>query len=147
MSSRHQQRTIRLAPDLTTIYQAEAASLGMSVPALIAADIKRYRRMADAAIPEITDRQWGLLSHVCDGIEALDIGVSGIDDVPSSGRLAAGIIEWMRGGGSETSPTWARDLYDQMLTWSPLTVAGVLMRLRADGAKAADQCEEHGSEP
>jgi hypothetical protein len=109
------------------------------VPALIATDIKRYRRMADAAILPLTERQWNLLSHVCDGIEALDIGVSGIDDVPSSGRIAAEVMDWMRGGGSETSPKWARDLYDQMLEWSPLTVAGVLMRLRADGAKAADE--------
>lgn len=137
--TRHQQRTIRLAPDLTTIYQAEAASLGASVPALIAADITRYRRMADAAIPRLTDKQWGLLSHVCDGIEALDIGVSRIDDVPSPVRIAAEIMDWMRGGGSGTSPKWARDLYDQVGQWPPLTVAGVLMRLRADGAKAADE--------
>lgn len=137
--TRRQQRTIRLAPDITMIYQAEAASLGMSVPALIAADIKRYRRMADAAIPPLTERQWTLLSHVCDGIETLDIAVSRVDDVPSPDRIASGIMDWMHAGGSETSPRWARDLYDQVLTWSPLTIAGVLMRLRADGAKAADR--------
>ena len=68
--TRHQQRTIRLAPDLTLIYQAEAASLGMSVPALIAADIKRYRRMADAAIPPLTERQWKVI-EVEDGAQAL----------------------------------------------------------------------------
>jgi hypothetical protein len=129
---------IRLSPDLLTIYRAEAASLGTSPGRLIGADIHRFRRMADAAIPTLTQQEWGLLAHVCDGIEALDIGVSQIDDLPSGNRIAAEIMDWMRGASSESKPGWAVALYDQAQQWPPLTVAGVLMRLRTDGAKAAD---------
>jgi hypothetical protein len=97
--------------------------------------------MAEAAIPTLTERQWGLLAHVCDGIEMYALIGGRRDDLPSAMRIAAEIMDWMRRGGSETSPEWARALYDQVVQWSPLAVAGVLMRLRADGARAAEATE------
>lgn len=129
---------IRLAADLLAIYRAEAAGLGVSAPRLIATDIYRYRRMAEAAIPPLTERQWGLLAHVCDGMEMHALLSARRDDPPTADRIAAEIMDWMRAGGSETRPQWARELYDAVCIWPPLVVAGVLMRLRAEGARHAD---------
>lgn len=132
----------RLAKDLTFLYQAEAKGLfgdrsGYGAGTLASADLSRYRRMAEAAVPQLTDRQWGLLSHILDGAEFARL-VHRDDGMPSSGEIAAGIMDWMRAGGSETAPAWARQLYDQARAWSPLTIAGILFRLRGEAARKVD---------
>lgn len=129
---------IRLAQSVLDIWQPEAASMGVSTPRLIATDLRRYRMLADAAVPRLTDQQWGLISHVLDGIEAAEI-LAGHDDLGMVGpaRIAAEIHDWMAPLG-ERAPKWARELYEQVQAWAPLTVAGVLMRLRGEAARTLD---------
>ena len=143
---------VRLSPDLTILYKAEAQALiggggnardirKFGVPTVLNADINRYRSMAGAAVPHLTERQWGLLSHVLDGAEFARL-IMRDDSLPGPSEIAAGIMDWMRAGGSETSPAWARQLYDQVLGWSPLTIAGVLFRLRSEEARKVEAADD-----
>lgn len=135
-------KPIRLAQAVLDVWSPEAASLGVSTPRLVATDLKRYRMLADAAVPRLTPQQWGLLSHVLDGLEAAEI-VMGRDDLGPLGpaRIAAEIHDWMAPHG-ERAPKWARELHDQVLGWSMLTIAGVLMRLRGEGARQVEDAAE-----
>lgn len=137
---------IRLTEDLFFLYHAEAQSLlgeskQFGLPRLVAADLNRYRSMAGAAVPQLTDRQWGLLSHVLDGAEFSRL-ILRDDSLPGRGEIAASIMDWMRAGGSETSPAWARQIYDAALGWSPLTIAGVLFRLRSEAARKMEAADD-----
>ena len=121
--------TINLSPPLTLI-QAEAAAMGVSFPALLTADAVRFRRLADAAVPPLTEWQWGLLSHVLDGIDAHRI-LTGDDSLPSVGSIVAEIDTWADSALDDDTMR-AGDLRRQVASWSPLTIAGVLFRLRAE---------------
>lgn len=129
---------IRLAQHILDVWGAEAKSIGVSTPRLIATDLNRYRIMADQAVPKLSEQQWGLISHVLDGIEAAEI-VSGNDGLEHVGpdRIAAELKDWMRPYGDKP-PAWARKLHDDVLTWSPLTIAGLLMRLRGEAARKVE---------
>lgn len=127
--------TINLSPPLTLI-QAEAAAMGVSFPALLTADIVRFRRLADAAIPSLTDWQWMLLSHVLDGIEMHRI-ISGDDSLPSAGSIVAEIDTWADSASDEDALR-AGELRRKVIAWSPLTTAGILFRLRAEAARKMD---------
>lgn len=127
---------IRLPADLMTLYGAEAHPLGVSLPRLVASDLTRYRRLADAAIPSLTDKQWGLLGHVLDGAEFGRFATRD-DTLPGSGEIAAEIAAWMEPLG-KSPPAWARQLLDDVRGWSPLTIAGVLIRLRAEEARKVE---------
>lgn len=119
--------TIRLSPPLTLI-QAEAAVMGVSFPALLTADTVRFRRLAGAAEPALTDWQWGLLSHVLDGIEAHHI-LTGDDALPGPHRIAAEIDTWADGATDEDTLR-AGELRALAIQWSPLAIAAVFFRLR-----------------
>lgn len=106
----------------------EAHTMGLGLTALLTADLSRYRRLADAATPDLTDWHWQLLSHVLSGIEAHRI-LSGDDSLPSPGAIAAEIDTWADGALNDDALR-AGELRRQVMTWPPLTIAGVLMRLR-----------------
>lgn len=127
--------TLNLSPPLTLI-QAEAAALGVSFPALLTTDVVRFRRLANAAAPPLTDWQWGLLSHVLDGIEANRI-LTGDDELPGAAGIVAEIDTWAD-GATDDDALRAGELRKLVITWSPLTIAGVLFRLRADAARRMD---------
>ena len=127
--------TINLSPPLTLI-QAEAAAMGVSFPALLTADVVRFRRLADAAVPPLTDWQWGLLSHVLDGVEMHRI-LTGDDNLPSPANIAAEIDTWADGAVDDDALR-AGDLRKLVVAWSPLIIAGVCIRLRADAARKMD---------
>lgn len=134
---------VHISADLNFLYRAEAESLGLTdtrgagTGRLITADLNRFRRMAAHATPKLTERQWGLLSHVLDGAEFSRL-IRQEDELPGRGEIAAEIMDWMRAGGSETSPAWARELYDQTLSWTPIAIAGIMLRLRAEEARKAN---------
>lgn len=119
--------TLNLSPLLTAIRE-EADRLGVSFPALITADLSRYRWLADQAVPPLTEWQWGLLSHVLDGIEAHRI-LTGDDSLPSIGAVIAEIESWCD-GATDGDILHAGVLVKQIQEWTPLTVAGVLLRMR-----------------
>jgi hypothetical protein len=129
------QTQFRLGLDLSILMEAEAQALGVTIGRLVTADLNRYRRLAAEAIPTLTERQWKLLSHVLDGMDASSI-VARDDVLPTVGDVTAGIMDWMRAGGSEERPAWARELYGAAQEWSPLTIAGVMLRLRGDAVVA-----------
>lgn len=104
--------------------------MGVSLAALLTADTVRFRRLAEAAVPELTDWQWGLLSHVLDGIEAHRI-LTGDDSLPSPVSIAAEIDTWADHATDEDTLR-AGELRQAVLRWTPLAVAGVLMRVRRD---------------
>lgn len=127
--------TLNLSPPLTLI-QAEAAAMGVSFPALLTADAVRFRRLADAAVPPLTEWQWGLLSHVLDGIEAHRI-ITGDDSLPSAGNIAAEIDTWAD-SATDDDALRAGDLRRQVATWTQLAIAGALFRLRGEAARKLD---------
>lgn len=119
--------TLNLSPPLSAV-QAEAAAMGVSFPALLTADLMRYRSLAEAAMPQLTEWQWDLLSHVLDGIEAQRI-LTGDDSLPSPLSIAAEIDTWADDAPDEDALR-AGELRRQVVTWSPLTIAGLLFGLR-----------------
>lgn len=124
--------TVNLSPPLTLI-QAEAAVMGVSFPALLTADVVRFRRLADAAVPPLTAWQWDLLLHVLDGIEAHRI-LTGDDNLPSPANITAEIDTWADGAADDDALR-AGELHKLVMAWSMLTVAGVCIRIRADVAR------------
>lgn len=124
--------TLNLSPPLTLV-QSEAVAMGVSFPALLTADVVRFRQLADAAMPPLTDWHWRLLSHVLDGIEAQRI-LTGDDNLPSPASIAAEIDTWAD-GATDDDALRAGDLRRQVASWSPLAIAGVFIRLRANMAR------------
>lgn len=108
----------------------EAERIGVSFPALLTTDLARYRWLAEQAVPSLTDWQWGLLSHVMSGIEAHRI-LTGDDNLPSIGTVIAEIETWCD-GGTDDDILRAGELVKQIQMWTPLTIAGVLLRLRRE---------------
>lgn len=129
---------IRLAHAVLDIWGPEAAAIGISTPRLIACDLRRYRQLAESAVPKLSTEQWRLLAHVLDGIEGAEI-LTGNDDMGMIGpsRIAAEISDWLTPLGA-TAPAWAIELRAAALRWSTLTIAGVLMRLRAEASRNLD---------
>lgn len=127
--------TLNLSP-LLMVLRKEAERLGVSFPALITTDLARYRHMAEAAVPaSMSEWQWALLSHVLEGLEQLRV-LSGDDSLPSIGTVIAEIETWCDGANSDQDILWAGELIRWMRErpdqWTPLTIAGVLFRLRRE---------------
>lgn len=122
---------LNLSPPLLRL-RDEADAIGASFPAVLTADLVRYRRMADAAVPELTDWQWGLLSHVLDGIEGARI-ISGDDSLPSAGAIAAEIDAWADSTNDEDTLR-AGELRGKAIAWTPMAIAGIFHRLRTQKA-------------
>ncbi len=120
--------TLNLSPLLMSLRE-EAERIGVSFPALLTTDLARYRWLAERAVPPLTEWQWGLLSHVMDGIEAHNI-LTGRDELPTPMSIVAEIDVWADGAMDDDTLRAGR-LRKQVIDWSPLTVAGVLFRLRA----------------
>lgn len=120
--------SLNLPDRMIQVLEADADGAGVSLPALLTADLIRYRALADAAVPQLTDWQWDCLSHVMSGIEGNRI-LGGLDDLPSPGSIIAEIDTWADGASDEDTLR-AGKLIEQVKTWPPLTIAGVLMRLR-----------------
>lgn len=143
--------TLNLSPLLTAL-RDEAERIGVSFPALLTTDLARYRDLAERAVPPLTEWQWGLLSHVLDGIEQHRI-LSGDDGLPSAGAIIAEIETWCDAASREDDILWAGELIRWMRErpgeWSPLAIAGVLLRLRdrhrrapvARGCRAMEEME------
>lgn len=121
--------SLNLSPLLVALGD-EAERLGVSFPALLTADLARYRQLAQDAAPSLSDWELHLLSHVLSGIEAHDI-LSGIDALPSSGRIVAEIESWCD-GATDPDILRAGTLTRQVKGWAPLTIAGLLLALRCE---------------
>lgn len=118
---------ISLSPPLVLL-QAEAAALGVSFTALLTADVVRYRAMAEAAVPDLDEWQWRVLHELLDGIEQARI-LGGDDTLPDARRIVAEIDSWADTAGNADTLR-AAALRQIVAGWSPLTIAGVLFRLR-----------------
>lgn len=122
--------SLNLPDRMIQALEADAEALAVSLPALLTADLIRYRALADAAVPRLTDWQWDCLSHVMSGIEGSRI-LGGLDDLPSGTSIAIAIDEWADGlNDNDGDISRAGMLRKQAVEWPPLTIAGVLMRLR-----------------
>ncbi|MCC7253826.1 hypothetical protein [Hyphomicrobium sp.] len=124
--------TLNLSPPLAAA-QREAETMGVSFPALLTADVVRYRALAAAARPPLDAWQWGLLSHVLDGVEAHHI-LCGDDTLPSGRRIVAEIDSWAD-NASDEDVLRAGELCRQVSAWPPPTIAGVLFRLRSGAGR------------
>jgi hypothetical protein len=102
--------------------------MGVSFPALLTAEIVRYRAMAAAATPKLDEWQWNLLAHVLSNAETHRI-LTGDDTLPSGASIATAIDEWAD-GALDDDALRAGGLRRQAAEWSPPSVASVLMRLR-----------------
>lgn len=120
---------LNLSPLLVTL-RDEAERIGVSFPALLTTDLARYRWLAEQAVPSLAEWQWRLLSHVLDGIEQHRI-LSSDDSLPSAGSVIAEIETWCD-GATDDDVLRAGMLTKQIQGWTPLTIAGVLMRLRRE---------------
>ena len=121
--------SLNLSPLLTAL-RDEAERIGVSFPAMLTTDLTRYRWLAEQAVPSLTEWQWGLLSHVMSGIEAHRI-LTGDDSLPSIGAFIAEIETWCD-GATDDDILRAGVLIKQVQEWPPLTIAGVLLRLRRE---------------
>jgi len=117
------------APPYLLRLRDEAERMALTFPALLTADLKRYRAMAEAAVPPLSDWQNRALAHILDGIEAMDI-LSGIDDLPSAGRIAAEITDWSSRLTDYGEIEEAERLRKIVAGLQPLAIAGLLMRVR-----------------
>lgn len=109
---------------------SDAEALAVSLPALITADLTRYRQMAEAAAPALDAWEWACLGHVLDGIEGHRI-LSGDDSLPSAVGIVAEIDTWAD-HADDADTLRAGALRVKVLGWSPLTIAGALFRLRKE---------------
>lgn len=109
--------TLNLSPLLEAL-RREAQRLGVSFPALLTADLARYRALAEAAVPRLPDEDWRQLEGLLAGIEAEGI-VAGDDRLPKLRRIAA---------GDDREAALLRRLAEL----PPLALAGVLLRLRRE---------------
>lgn len=123
--------SLNLPDRMIEALEADADGAGVSLPALLMADLIRYRALADAAVPTLTDWQWDCLSHVMSGIEGHRI-LSGSDDLPGAGSIITEIDTWAD-GAMDDDTLRAGELIQRVKSWPPLTVAGILMRLRRRG--------------
>ena len=89
-----------------------------------------------AAVPQLSEWEWGVLSHVMSGIEGHRI-LSGDDGLPAPSAIAAEIDTWAD-GAQDDDCLRAGKLRERVMAWAPLTVAGVLMRLRRAGGVGID---------
>lgn len=121
--------TLNLSPLLMSLRE-EAERIGVSFPAMLTTDLARYRWLAEQAVPLLTEWQWGLLSHVLDGIEAHGI-LTGNDSLLSAGSVIAEIETWCD-GATDDDVLRAGVLTKQIREWTPLAIAGVLLRMRRE---------------
>lgn len=126
--------TLSLSPPLVRL-QDEAAAIGVSFPALLTADLVRYQAMAAAAVPDLDDWEWRLLSHVLDGMEMHRV-TSGDDTLPGPGAICAAIEEWCDAAPYE-DVIRASELSRRAVAWAPLAIAGVFLQLRRAAATPA----------
>lgn len=119
--------SIDLSPPLLAARE-EAERIGLSFPALLTADLKRYRAMAAAATPALDEWEWWLIGHILAGREQADV-LTGIDDLPSRQSIVADIDDWAD-GALDDETVKAGELRAKVMAWSPLAIAGVLFRLR-----------------
>jgi hypothetical protein len=126
--------TIKYVPErILARLTADADALAASIPAVLTADLDRYRALALAAAPKITEWEYSLLSHVLSGVEGHGI-LTGDDALPTPQRIAAEIDTWA-GGALDDETLRAGALRQRVVQWSPLTIAGLLFRLREGGRK------------
>jgi hypothetical protein len=121
--------SLNLSPLLMTL-RDEAERIGVSFPATLTTDLARYRWLAERAVPSLTVWQWGLLSHVLGGIEAHGI-LTGNDSLPSIGSVIAEIETWCD-GATDDDILRAGVLTKKIQEWTPLAIAGVLLRMRRE---------------
>lgn len=124
---------LSLSPPLVRI-QDEAAAIGVSFPALLTADVVRYHAMAAAAVPDLDEWEWRLLSHVLDGMEMHRV-TSGDDTLPGPRAIGAAIEEWCDSAAYD-DVSRAGALGRRVAGWSPLAIAGLFLRLRREAAAA-----------
>jgi len=122
---RHARIRITLTPPLTMVAQ-DADAAGISLAALLSADVHRGRYLALNAwrALDISHGDREALRHAVEGIEGLDI-VSGLDDLPSPERIYASAVD---AGHGEAARAWL----DAMP--GPLAVWGLLIAARRWGA-------------
>lgn len=130
--ARRDRKNITLSPVLEMI-EDEADAMGLPFTRLVSADLTRFRELAGQAEPQLSGPQWELLCHVLDGVEAMHI-LTGRDDLPTAGRIAAEVADWIgrHDPAIKPAPDWALDLYQQIPSWSALAVYAVLLRVRRD---------------
>jgi hypothetical protein len=126
--------TMSLSQRLSAI-AIEAEIIDVDFVDLLAADILRFRRIAETAVPSLTDWQWKLLSHLLLGLDQRTI-VAGSTALPDVGTILAA-IDTFAGAAAYDEKLRANTLRQAVLRWTPLTIAGIVFRLRADLINAA----------
>lgn len=119
--------TISASPPLVAL-RDEAEAMGVSFPALLTADIVRYRKMAIAAAPTLDPWERGAISLLLAEIEAHGI-LSGDDSLPSAARIAAMVEEWIDDAAADDALR-AERLRRKVEALTPLAIAGLLLRER-----------------
>ena len=120
---------IRIHPSpAVKVTAGEADAIGVSPSLLIEADLARFRALAQAAVPDLTEWQWGLISHILGGIELHRL-LSGDDTIPAASWIAAEVDVWADGALDDEALA-AGELRRKVIGWSPLAIAGLMMGLR-----------------
>ena len=111
---------ITLTPPLTMVAQ-DADAAGISLAALLSADVHRGRYLALNAwrALDISHGDREALRHAVEGIEGLDI-VSGLDDLPSPERIYA---ETHDAGEPEVARAWLDAMPGPLAVWGLMIAA------------------------
>ena len=111
---------ITLTPPLTMVAQ-DADAAGISLAALLSADVHRGRTLAREAWQalRLSDHERHGLLHAVEGIEAADI-IAQIDDLPSAERIYA---ETHDAGYPEIARAWLDAMPGPLAIWGLLIAA------------------------
>jgi len=111
---RHARIRITLTPPLTMVAQ-DADAAGISLAALLSADVHRGRTLSREAWQalRLSDHERHGLLHAVEGIEAADI-IAQIDDLPSAERIYA---ETHDAGYPEIARAWLDAMPGPLAIW------------------------------
>jgi hypothetical protein len=99
-------------------WDLEAEAMGIGLPVLLTADLKRLREIIPALAPQLTDWERQLIEHVMPpegNAMLLDRGVG--EQIVSADRIRIGIMEWAD-GADQDQMLKAEDLARRAATWS-----------------------------
>jgi hypothetical protein len=118
---------LQIPESLAEALEADARGCGLPASMLVRTDLVRYRALSQAAVPPLSEWEWKLLSQLLSGTDAQRI-LNGDDSLPSGSSIARELDRLP--GGATPERIKIDELRRMAMEWSPLAVAGILMRVR-----------------
>lgn len=111
-------------------WDLEADAMGVGLPMLLTADLKRLREVIPAMAPDLTDWERQLIEHVMpdEGMDMIaDVRLG--ERIVSADRLRVGVMEWAD-GADQDEMLKAEALAKRAATWSDVERWALMIRCR-----------------